>query len=109
MLQCADDDHPAGTTEEAGLPDIVGALSAGSGSGYGSGDCLLRDDKTAGAFYFQEKSRGNTWPSSWAVPQLSGSFYRDVNFSASKSNPIYGASGTVQMKSIYCNIWQRIK
>ena len=27
VLQCADDDHPAGTTEEAGLPNITGNLN----------------------------------------------------------------------------------
>lgn len=85
-----------GTEMKAGLPNIVGELSAGSGPGNGTGNCLLRNDVTAGAFYFKEESRGDTWPSSWAVPQLGGSFYRGVNFSASKSNPIYGKSDTVQ-------------
>lgn len=108
MLQCADDDHPAGTTEEAGLPEIQGYAKLGTGNGSGSGCCLCREEST-GPFYHESQWEGDTFPSNWGKPVVGGKFYINVGFKASKSNPIYGASDTVQMKSIYCNIWQRIK
>lgn len=108
MLQCADDDHPAGTTEEAGLPEIQGYASFGSGSGNGSGQALSREE-SSGPFYHEAAWQGDTWPTSWSKPGLAGKFYKNIGFKASKANAIYGNSDTVQMKSIYCNIWQRIE
>ena len=96
MLQCADDDHPAGTTEEAGLPDIQGYL----GDSYGESGLFWKVD---GAFTARKTGT--------RFPRLSDSntSYTEIDFKASSYNPIYGNSNTVQMKSIYCNIWQRIK
>lgn len=98
MLQCADDDHPAGTTEEAGLPNIKGQIN-----------------NPVQTFSWES----STNPSIGAIvaspvkPEMAGTHGTGyggvwIDFDASKSNPIYGKSNTVQMKSIYANIWQRV-
>ena len=95
VLQCADDDHPAGTTEEAGLPNIKGELAG-----------ISRMDNAAnGQGVFQWKYMDYDV----ATAATSGPAARDIVFDASIASSIYGKSDTVQMKSIYCNIWQRIK
>lgn len=98
VLQCADDDHPAGTTEEAGLPNITGNLNNALQTFSWSSTI------TAGSGAVQATAVGTD------TAGTHGSGYGGVwmSFDASKSNEIYGKSDTVQMKSIYCNIWQRI-
>ena len=97
MLQCADDDHPAGTTEEAGLPNATGSIGGvlmyGSNNTVGgSGALSWKKENPIG---FNGESSGNHIWSTVAVD-------------LSKGNSIYGKSDTVQMKSIYANIWQRV-
>ena len=94
MLQCADDDHPAGTTEEAGLPNIKGELQ---------GISRMDNAKGQGVLQWKYMNYGQ------ATAGTSGKAARDIVFDASIASSIYGKSDTVQMKSIYCNIWQRIK
>lgn len=101
MLQCADDDHPAGTTEEAGLPDI-------------QGECVLHGSEqasiiqgTSGAMTI--KTRYNSYRTPAQLTESPGAASGGAfTFRASSYNPIYGKSDTVQMKSIYANIWQRV-
>lgn len=80
VLQGSDNDHAAGTTIEAGLPDHTHTVPApnsytGSGSGYSQ-------------WYGQGTK---TFTSS----------------AASDSNPIYGNSNTVQPPAYVVNIWRR--
>ena len=94
--------HTAGTSVNAGLPNITGTLervvtctSGGSGtavskgSGAFSGTPSVAVNKTA-------PGSGNWWNDT-----------RDLSFKASNSNSIYGKSTTVQPPAYVVNIWER--
>lgn len=93
--------HAAGTTVEAGLPNITGSLreaNADSSPFRGSKASL----KSSGALQFVEIN------TSWGGYRGdSGSTY-DVYFDASRSNSIYGRSATVQPAAYYVHIWKRV-
>lgn len=88
--------HAAGTTVEAGLPNITG-------------DSWLRPNgnKMAenGPFYLIDTKSRN--------PSLGG-YYENANnaasvgFDAAKANVIYGRSNTVQPAAYYVHIWRRV-
>lgn len=99
VIQGADETNPAGTTKEAGLPDhthgetfmfALGArklANAYNASDIGGGSKSLKQDLS----YTSNDQVG--------ILQTE---------SASKSNPIYGNSDTVQPPALFVNIWQRI-
>lgn len=89
--------HAAGTTVEAGLPNITGYAGADTDSGYYN----TNRPNAGGAFYGGRKSY------SWcaAGSQNPG---RDLCFDASLSNSIYGRSATVQPAAYYVHIWRRV-
>ena len=93
--------HAAGTTVEAGLPNITGSLietKAESSPFRGSKASLSK----SGALKFTEVN------TDWGgYSRLSGSTY-NINFDASLSNPIYGRSYTVQPAAYYVHIWRRV-
>ena len=101
VLMGASRSHAAGTTVEAGLPNITGSLreaNADSSPFRGSKASL----KSSGALKFVEIN------TSWGGYRGdSGSTY-DVYFDASLSNPIYGRSATVQPAAYYVHIWRRV-
>lgn len=93
--------HAAGTTVEAGLPNITGSLietEAESSPFRGSKASLSK----SGALKFTEVN------TDWGgYSGMSGSTY-NINFDASLSNPIYGRSYTVQPAAYYVHIWRRV-
>lgn len=93
--------HAAGTTVEAGLPNITGSLietEAESSPFRGSKASLSK----SGALKFTEVN------TDWGgYSKLSGSAY-NIKFDASLSNPIYGRSATVQPAAYYVHIWRRV-
>ena len=101
VLMGAGSGHAAGTTVEAGLPNITGSLreaNADSSPFRGSKASL----KSSGALKFVEIN------TSWGgYMGDSGSTY-DVYFDASRSNSIYGRSATVQPAAYYVHIWRRV-
>ena len=100
VLQGADGGHSAGTTIEAGLPNITGTQKAGdgtydcwgqiAGSGTGAFD-IINDVRT--------KTTGTT--------DLSGYGNVGISFDASRSSSIYGNSTTVQPPAYVVNIYRR--
>lgn len=94
VLQGADDAHAAGTTIEAGLPNITGYVQRFYN------ELPLTEDTTSGAF-----SKGNGYSKTQSTSWEYGA--RALNFDASKSNAIYGASETVQPPALAVYIWQR--
>ena len=81
VLMGASSTHAAGTTVEAGLPNIKFSFTAVTvGGGNSSGG-----------------NYGNNSPSS-----------SNFNLDASKSNAIYGRSSTVQPAAYYVHIWHRV-
>lgn len=80
VLMGASSTHAAGTTVEAGLPNIKFSFTAA----------------TIGSNFQGGSSYGN------------GASSSDFNLDASKSNAIYGRSTTVQPAAYYVHIWHRV-
>ena len=103
VLMGAGSGHAAGTTVEAGLPNIAGSLSETSNNGKTS---PFRGNKNAlssiGALAVTEASSPFC-----GFAGYEGSAY-DISFDASRSNPIYGRSNTVQPAAYYVHIWRRV-
>ena len=92
VLMGAGSGHAAGTTVEAGLPNITGSFVA---------DVKKGEHKVSGAF---------TAGSEIATTGEYNNFSDVYKFSldASKSNAIYGRSATVQPAASYVHIWRRV-
>lgn len=103
VLMGAGTGYTAGTTVEAGLPNIAGSLSETSNNGKSS---PFRGNKNAissiGALTVTEVSSPFC-----GFAGYEGSAY-DISFDASRSNPIYGRSYTVQPAAYYVHIWKRV-
>ena len=89
--------HAAGTTVEAGLPNITGRAGPDEQAGFYN----VNRPNAYGAFYGGGKSYD------WAVSGTSTPG-KDLCFDASRSNPIYGRSATVQPAAYYVHIWRRV-
>ena len=103
VLMGAGSGHAAGTTVEAGLPNITGSFTTKStdvGGSPFSGDANVLSAK--GSLAFSEKST-----SYGGYTGHFGSQY-NIQFDASRSNPIYGRSYTVQPAAYYVHIWKRV-
>ncbi len=90
--------HAAGTTVEAGLPNIT--ATGGFYDNISVGDYGTR---LTGAFYVNARDQTHTG--------YAGSNDTDnptLDFDASRSNPIYGRSSTVQPAAYYVHIWRRV-
>ena len=91
VLMGASSRHAAGTTVEAGLPDITGTETSFAKEFSGAFTQGKLVDEDVGA------NTGN------------GIVYRYcMHFNASNSNAIYGASSTVQPAAYYVYIWHRV-
>lgn len=88
VLQGVSGSQEAGTTVEAGLPNIEGKFLGGGGTG-----------EQGGAFV---KGATSGWGYNSYVSQC-----HSYSFDASKSNEIYGNSDTVQPPAYLVNIWKR--
>ena len=103
VLMGAGTGYTAGNTVEAGLPNITGSFTTKStdvGGSPFSGDANILSAK--GSLAFSEKST-----SYGGYTGHSGSQY-NIQFDASRSNPIYGRSYTVQPAAYYVHIWKRV-
>ena len=103
VLMGAGTGYTAGSTVEAGLPNITGSFTTKStdvGGSPFSGDANVLSAK--GSLAFSEKSTNYG-----GYTGHSGSQY-NIQFDASRSNPIYGRSYTVQPAAYYVHIWKRV-
>ena len=95
--------HAAGTTVEAGLPNITGSVVPKLGNIYNS--FISESGATmTGAFY----NTGVFSSYGGADAAVTNSVPKDLYFDASRSNPIYGRSATVQPAAYYVHIWRRV-
>jgi hypothetical protein len=92
VLMGASRTHAAGTTVEAGLPNITGSFVA---------NVRYSSHETSGAF-----TAGNPLISTGAENN-DAKVYK-FSLDASKSNAIYGRSNTVQPAAYYVHIWKRV-
>ena len=98
VLMGASRTHAAGTTVEAGLPNIKGSSNQFDPN---SGWYTLQTD---GAFYTKPLGKNGlvTGDSSGAYP------WQEFGMDASRYNSIYGASDTVQPAAYFVHYWQRV-
>ena len=98
VLQCSDDSHKAGTTVQAGLPNIKGqtnnaiqtfSWASSINAGIGAIVTTPVGNEMAG-------THGTGYGGVW------------IDFDASKSNSIYGNSDTVQPPARIVNVWKRV-
>lgn len=93
----ASDTHPAGTTVEAGLPDIKGTFAL-----LGQYGAFIKSGYATECFEL-----GNS--TNVCVPQGQAETNAgSITFRASRSSPIYGASDTVQPPAYCMYIWRRV-
>ena len=92
VLMGAGSGHAAGTTVEAGLPNITGSFVA---------DVKKGEHKVSGAF-----TAGSVIASTGEYNSFSDVY--KFSLDASKSNAIYGRSATVQPAAYYVHIWRRV-
>lgn len=106
-LMGASTTHPAGTTVDAGLPNITGNFNSRphmTGS-LGMGGPIVGAD---GKLFVHSPQASDNKDNS--LTETDGLYKDDVIFfDASRSNPIYGNSTTVQPATYYINIWKRIE
>lgn len=95
VIQGSDSKNIAGTTKDAGLPNITGTFSNYDRPGNTIMGATGAFAKT-GNYNSNTKSAGSD---DWGKYML---------FDASRSNAIYGRSDTVQPPAFIVNIWQRI-
>lgn len=98
VLMGASGSHAAGTTAEAGLPNITGSVGrfATAYSSYNAAD------RKQGALSYSGEGNMGYYSSSG-----SGGYGYYIDFNASRSNAIYGRSSTVQPAAYYVHYWQR--
>lgn len=103
VLMGAGNAYAAGTTVEAGLPNITGSLTAPENrADYSPFRGSKASLSKSGALKFTEINVD------WGgYSSSSGSAY-NIKFDASLSNPIYGRSYTVQPAAYYVHIWKRV-
>lgn len=94
FIMGASDTHPAGTTVEAGLPNITAKVT----SQYG-----IFNADAEGAFYFADGANYE-----YPATGLGSALIHDLRFSAANSNSIYGKSTTVQPPAYCMYLWRRV-
>lgn len=98
VLMGASRSHAAGTTAEAGLPNITGSTGEFA-SGYSHSP-----DRKNGALSYS----GDGYNMGYYSSSGSGGYGYYIDFNASRSNAIYGRSSTVQPAAYYVHIWHRV-
>lgn len=103
VLMGASDTHLAGTTVEAGLPNVKGTFIAALRDGF----TAYSANKITGAFYENGITTGedsyNSISTDVGIPSGGAPF----GFDASRSNSIYGRSTTVQPPAYFTYTWLR--
>lgn len=103
-LMGASDTHPAGTTAEAGLPNITGSAKQSYGAfiwQMSSNEGAVSDIASSG--HTNGKGIAISYTYDNGAPAGAAGFGLD----ASRSNPIYGASNTVQPPAYFTYTWLR--
>ena len=109
VLMGASDNHPAGTTVEAGLPNITGDIRFRTFTDSASTITVTTADVINNAFVNMGLT---TWAGNHYLINYTNKtpgVYENINFSASNSDTIYGSSDTVQPSSYYTYTWHRIE
>ena len=103
VLMGASDTHPAGTTVEAGLPNVKGTFIAALRDGFTD----YSANKITGAFYENGITTGEDSYNSISTDVCIPSGGSPFGFDASRSNSIYGRSTTVRPPAYFTYTWLR--
>lgn len=103
VLMGASSAHPAGTTAEAGLPNITGYTSHSATVASAEMTGWGYESDTGGAF--TRVHEANWWTGYTNTKYFQGHV---LELDASKSSAIYGNSNTVQPPACYVYIWRRV-
>ena len=99
VLMGASSVHAAGTTVEAGLPNITGQLpvlkNIGSSNDFLISGAFARTNTQETTYYRSGDESSTLW------------IYR-ADFNAARSSAVYGRSSTVQPAAYYVHIWHRV-
>ena len=107
VLQGADDSHAAGTTIEAGLPNITGQDALQWNGEYTGQVC--NGSNRNGALAATRISLGaGTESANSSHGAIGVATQYGIAMDASLSSPIYGNSSTVQPPAFVVNIWRRV-
>lgn len=98
--------YTAGSTVEAGLPNIEGSFTGRPNTGGGNTWPGSLTSTTSGAFSFT--LHGGTAQHAGAAESGTQSVEDLVTFNAANSNPIYGNSETVQPPAFVVYMWKRV-
>jgi len=102
----ASDTHPAGTKLKAGLPNITGKLPARAlKSIYETGVFLTEEN---GALKSKAVDSIEEFSNLISTEDAGAKYGGALMIDASRSNPIYGASTTVQPPAYCMYIWRRV-
>lgn len=101
VLMGASNTHPAGTTVEAGLPNIKGGFDPSYGS------FMWAKGTNSGAFGEPSGGAHEHYTNSYTDDFDAPTGIAGLVFDASFSNPVYGASTTVQPPAYFTYIWLR--
>lgn len=103
-LMGVSDTHPAGTTAEAGLPNITGTMEPRASGNIGNYLGAIRE--ADGAFSISANA-GNRGTPPLSIP-INDTYEADkVSFDASRSSSVYGNSDTVRPPAYFTYIWLR--
>ena len=97
VLMGASSTHAAGTTAEAGLPNITGTVRHDNNN---HGMMTANSGNTSGSFYAGSSTSGK-------LGTYGGTAY-ELCFNAARSSAVYGRSSTVQPAAYYVYIWHRV-
>lgn len=97
VLMGVSSSHGAGSTIDAGLPNIVGTFSDLAGGSPSFGGAFSQGTPASITMNYQQSS-----DSAWGW-----NYVRNGTFNASRSSSIYGKSSTVQPSAYYVYIWRR--
>lgn len=98
VLMGASDSHKAGSTVEAGLPNITGQIAYNSSHGLVSSNSAV----SSGCVFPGASIRNG------ALTGNNTAQTRDLAIDASRSSAVYGRSDTVQPAAYYVYIWLRV-
>ena len=99
-LMGVDARHGAGSTAEAGLPNITGTIGPSSNK-----YSLFNTDSSVPSSGALQAGEHNCWTASGT--SNNAVYTGKITFDASKSNSIYGRSKTVQPPAFYVYMWRR--
>lgn len=100
VLMGVDSSHGAGSTAEAGLPNITGTIGPSSNK-----YSLFNTDSSVPSSGALLAGENNCWCASGT--SNNAVYTGKITFDASKSNSIYGRSTTVQPPAFYVYMWRR--